>query len=1313
MEGSTSLTTPAPKLQDLGIPPRLFFEPFDFLFAAHRPGTGLAVLPSSSNSPSSLPISFSGLLSLASSLPPDRPRAAAHSSRLPVLQTLAASPAAMTPLPPPPSPPPSPPADTEFVRALHDFVPVTGSNTCLSFEAGQIIRTLNKDGSGWWDGELDGRRGWFPSNYVEVLPPGREWVASVPMGAGGSVDSARRARSGTFDKPASSNSRAIDRVERPRTPTRSSDHSVALENRRVSAGGVLESIQQAILLLQNAVLADRVAHFQPSTACVISSVRTVLSSTDCLTRESKVLKLHPSLVAERKRILASLASLVNQARRASSPTTAEDEREADTDKMLELADDVEENVRIFLTVASKLGVSLADRDVASPERRAASPKNTGPKGRPDLRTAKSTGDLRGSRRPTLRVAPGSPGRKRDSPLRTPALSDSATTGASSVGPLTPGDGSLVIRSTEHLVRILSHIHDQLLSTIAAFIGHVHAHSRASHSSSYAYLIDMTRETIEKVREVLVVVEAISSHRDLMRGKANEHAALAGCREALYVATTTLVTAARIATSAPVGDNEEEEKRSLLSSATAVLRSGADCVGAVKLYVAGPSPRSSFELVLPDLDRPPLPPDGGYDYSPKPPVHRQIEAAVVVDEDFVGSSKRGPHTLSMLGRKATSLSCLRDKYQADDGIPSLMEEMEPAEDDAAVERLRDGPFDDARDDTQLRMNTSSSSSGTIVDSERSVPITVRGPRDTAHSRTSSRTTSSRGEAHVGSIPMSRGDSSRTSASAASSRSAISRTSTNETSPRSSLSINGRDSDKTPENPAPLPSLIPLIAPPGSERKVSASSGKDAVQWFLQRDYEAREISFNADGHVTGGTLRCLIERMTLHDTTIEPTFANTFFLTFRMFTNPTELSEALYRRFDLATPEGLRPDEVKLWHDSKATPVRLRIYNLFKTWVESYWRTEMDNVVVEPLLAFSRGPLAVSMASASQRLVDLVQKRAMAGAGSEPPRPRGLNRAMSSDRLRAGKIVAVGNDPYASPNPNGPPPPSSIASRSLLASLRTAAVQPRSLNILDIDPLELARQLTIMESRLYCKIQPEELLNQDFKSGAAAANVRAMSTLSTRLTGWIAETILNEQDARKRAGLVKYFIKLSDRCLHLDNYNTLMAILCALTSSTISRLRKTWDSLPSKYRVILDTLRKATEHGRNYAEYRANIRSAVPPCLPFVGLFLTDLTFCYEGNRAERPSPLDPSLGLINLDRYQKMSGIVGDLQRFQVPYNLVEVPEIQHFLVASLEGLQHSGDVSSLYRQSLLLEPRDGATSGYTPPVPSKGTAATDMFNWK
>ena len=106
-----------------------------------------------------------------------------------------------------------------------------------------------------------------------------------------------------------------------------------------------------------------------------------------------------------------------------------------------------------------------------------------------------------------------------------------------------------------------------------------------------------------------------------------------------------------------------------------------------------------------------------------------------------------------------------------------------------------------------------------------------------------------------------------------------------------------------------------------------------------------------------------------------------------------------------------------------------------------------------------------------------------------------------------------------------------------------------------------------------------------------------------------------------------------KCHSLQNYNTLMAVLAALNSSTISRLRKTWEGLPTKYRTSLETMRKTTECTRNYAEYRAALRQASGPCLPFLGLYLTDITMCSEGNSATRPSPLDPSLQLINFDRY--------------------------------------------------------------------------------
>lgn len=75
-----------------------------------------------------------------------------------------------------------------------------------------------------------------------------------------------------------------------------------------------------------------------------------------------------------------------------------------------------------------------------------------------------------------------------------------------------------------------------------------------------------------------------------------------------------------------------------------------------------------------------------------------------------------------------------------------------------------------------------------------------------------------------------------------------------------------------------------------------------------------------------------------------------------------------------------------------------------------------------------------------------------------------------------------------------------------------------------------------------------------------------------------------------------------------------------------------------------------------------------------------------------------------------MSKIINDLQRFQVPYDFAEVPELQKHLESMLGGLHSGGDVTALYRQSLLVEPRrpsDASTFG--PAQTSRG----DMFNWK
>jgi len=57
--------------------------------------------------------------------------------------------------------------DPVLVRAVFKFKGT--NNDELKFKKGDIITITQKEDGGWWEGTLDGKTGWFPSNYVEEL----------------------------------------------------------------------------------------------------------------------------------------------------------------------------------------------------------------------------------------------------------------------------------------------------------------------------------------------------------------------------------------------------------------------------------------------------------------------------------------------------------------------------------------------------------------------------------------------------------------------------------------------------------------------------------------------------------------------------------------------------------------------------------------------------------------------------------------------------------------------------------------------------------------------------------------------------------------------------------------------------------------------------------------------------------------------------------------------------------------------------------------------------------------------------------------
>ncbi|GAA6060607.1 hypothetical protein JCM10212_004586 [Sporobolomyces blumeae] len=424
---------------------------------------------------------------------------------------------------------------------------------------------------------------------------------------------------------------------------------------------------------------------------------------------------------------------------------------------------------------------------------------------------------------------------------------------------------------------------------------------------------------------------------------------------------------------------------------------------------------------------------------------------------------------------------------------------------------------------------------------------------------------------------------------------------------------------------------------------------AKPWYLERDYGDDELSFTTENTIKGGTLRGLIIAATSHEGRVDSSYLSAFLMTYRTFCTGSQLLDQLIERYLMPSPPGL-VDEKDLheWESQKLRPIRARVANLLKAWVREYMdHEEMNRDLLLRIREFAMETMLEK--GQSLQICKSVDER-MQGVG-----PR-----------------AVGN---LAPGPLPPP----IIPRNL-----------KKIKFIDIEPLELARQLTIMDGRLFQRITPQECLGKAWPKefGSEAPNISAMIDMSNAITRWVTETILAQDDQKKRAAIVKHFVAIAERCLSLNNFSTLIHIIAGLNSTPIHRLRRTWEAVSQKSMVSLGVLNNIMRPDKNYKEYRDVLRKAAPPCVPFLGVYLTDWTFIGDGN----PDTLREKPHQINFHKRQKASELILMIKLHQATtYNLSAVPPLANFLQEQLfpKGADPANDDQRLYEVSLQREPRE------------------------
>jgi len=121
----------------------------------------------------------------------------------------------------------------------------------------------------------------------------------------------------------------------------------------------------------------------------------------------------------------------------------------------------------------------------------------------------------------------------------------------------------------------------------------------------------------------------------------------------------------------------------------------------------------------------------------------------------------------------------------------------------------------------------------------------------------------------------------------------------------------------------------------------------------------------------------------------------------------------------------------------------------------------------------------------------------------------------------------------------------------------------------------------------------------------------------------------------------------------------------------------------KQRKLLEDLRYITKPEKSWANYRKLLHGINPPCIPFLGVYQTDLTFVEEGN------PDKFSNGLWNFKKCRMVAAVITELQQYQQkPYNLSVVPSITKFFITQQQEAM-AVDEKKLYALSLEAEPRE------------------------
>eukprot|EP01132_Coremiostelium_polycephalum_P005282 gene5282-6575_t len=356
-------------------------------------------------------------------------------------------------------------------------------------------------------------------------------------------------------------------------------------------------------------------------------------------------------------------------------------------------------------------------------------------------------------------------------------------------------------------------------------------------------------------------------------------------------------------------------------------------------------------------------------------------------------------------------------------------------------------------------------------------------------------------------------------------------------------------------------------------------------------------------IMGGSLNQLVDKLTHHNIS-DPNFRDVFLLTFRAFTTPLNLMDLLIET-----------------HEKQPAIKNSRAVTVMTTWVvQHFYDFENDSLTMD-------GPN-----HQPQKLSEKIEK-------------------FMIDNSSHHQISLIKTQYYAQRKRDA-------SSRRNSINIPLPSTSP-SICLLDIPVTDISHTMTYLDHAYFSKIDKREFLGQRWTKNKSP-NIQNYTEHFNRISQIIVSEIVKTKNPKQRSSCLAHFISVAYSCYELNNLCGVASIIYGLNSSPVTRLKKTWSKLTKESFQSFEFLDKIVTPMKNYISLRHLMTTVQPPCIPFLGIYLKDLTFIEDGN----PSIIG---GLINFYKQRKIAEVIFQIQQYQqVTYPHLHVnTNVKDFLLAS------------------------------------------------